>query len=63
MLCEIEYKQELAEGAGTDAHSDNHGNGFRVRIIAGRADRIQQFLKKQNDVVGIKIFDHKNKQA
>jgi hypothetical protein len=63
MLCGIEYKQQPAEGTEADAHLLDHGGCFRVRKIVGRADRIHQFLRKQNDVVEIKIFGREAKQS
>ncbi len=56
MLCEIEYRQQPAEGTAADAKLQDHGGCFRVRKIAGRADHIHQFLRKQKDVVAIKIL-------
>ena len=56
MLCGIKYKQPVAGEAEANAHPNNQGGCFRVYKIVGRADRIHQFVRKQNDVAAIKIF-------
>jgi lipopolysaccharide biosynthesis regulator YciM len=63
VLCEIKYKQQSPEEAEADINLHNHGGCFRVRKIVGRADRIHQFLRKQKDVVAIKILAREANQT
>ena len=55
MLCEIEYRQQSDEIFSNAVHW-NPGDCFRVRKIAGRPDRIFEWLKKQDDVAAVRII-------